>query len=1188
MSPPQSPRPPADPQVVNRGATIVQQVNVFGHATLGATTSEVPARGELERCIDNLGHPSLVFQGRDGELVGIRQGLVATGVVAITGLGGMGKTRLALEYALRGKDEYDVRWRIRAGEIASLQDDLVELGRRRGILSQSEDVEHATQEVLAWLKANERWLLVFDNAEDREGLRRMLPSPCPGHVLITSRARAWRGVAEPIEITQLSPAAAKAVLRRRSGQSDDEHADEVARELGYLPLALVQAGAYMEATGCSFRGYLERLAQVGLGMFRDAKAATGDEYEGTVAKTWEISLAVIREQNSAAGALLDWLAFLDPEGVPVRLLREYPEGLPEGLAACVESVVALDEAVAVLLRFSMVDRMVRGEEMLRVHRLVQAVGREMLGAQERHPLASTVVEWVRRVFTYVPDETPLHRVPDGAAEQVMAVSVLDECVEASGHTVASVLNDLGHYTQLRGMLEATRAAYRRCCDIVTAWATARPHDAGVQRSLSVSLNRLGEVEMEAGEIDVARGLLQRSVEVAEGLRNANRHDATALRDLSVALSKLGELEMQAGDLPTARELLKRNQEIAEGLVTASPLSNEAKRDLSVVVSKLGDLEVKAGDLVRARDLFQRHLDEAEALMNAGADSKQAQRDVLVALNKLGSVKLNTGDLTGAHDHFQRFLELAEGLATADPCNAKAAFDVNAAYQWLANVARRQGDRKSEIQHLCTARAVLDAMEAKGQYRGYIALERARHYINIHIMTRVFISYSHDSDAHEGRVLALADELRAGGLDVRLDQYVGHPPEGWPQWTQKQLVDADFVLLVCTPTYCRRFEGEETPGVGRGASWEALIAVRLLYEAGGRNHKLLPVLFEEGTEQNIPLVLRSFTHYRVRADYEGLYRRLTEQPRTPAPPIGEVRPMPPSPRPSLLDHETIDNRGSTAVLATPDPELARLSRALAKGEVVAFVGPGASMAGGLPSWSMLASEARERAARLGVAPGDLRDIDESIASGELADAFTELASRLGGAELTRLISARLDDRHGREGELLEIPEVVVALAELAPWLRAVVTTNLDAFLERAFPREWEVFERPVGDLARRRQYIVHLRGVVRDRGTWVMTRSEHDRVTVADQGYAAYLSAMLRAHPLLFVGFGLDDPDFGRVVERIRAQADGQPVQHVALVREGEITGAQRRKLGEGGVMVIGYEGDAGLVGMLRRLAGTDG
>ena len=95
--------------------------------------------------------------------------------------------------------------------------------------------------------------------------------------------------------------------------------------------------------------------------------------------------------------------------------------------------------------------------------------------------------------------------------------------------------------------------------------------------------------------------------------------------------------------------------------------------------------------------------------------------------------------------------------------------------------------------------------------------------------RVFISYSHDTVAHQERVLDLADRLRADGIDVEIDQY-NSPPEGWPRWCEHQIETADFVLMVCTETYHRRVRGEEEPGK-RGVVWEAAIIRQLLYDAG---------------------------------------------------------------------------------------------------------------------------------------------------------------------------------------------------------------------------------------------------------------------------------------------------------------------------------------------------------------------
>ena len=161
--------------------------------------------------------------------------------------------------------------------------------------------------------------------------------------------------------------------------------------------------------------------------------------------------------------------------------------------------------------------------------------------------------------------------------------------------------------------------------------------------------------------------------------------------------------------------------------------------------------------------------------------------------------------------------------------------------------------------------------------------------------RVFISYSHDSQEHEDRVLALSDQLRGDGIEAIIDQYEPNPPEGWPRWMEKQVDEADFVLAVCTPTYYQRMKGKEKPGVGKGVRWEGHLVYNGLYIGDTVNTKFIPVLLEGGDPDTIPDPMRGFTFYRLPGDYEKLYRHLTGQPLTPAPEIGKPKVLPPRSR-----------------------------------------------------------------------------------------------------------------------------------------------------------------------------------------------------------------------------------------------------------------------------------------------------
>ena len=137
--------------------------------------------------------------------------------------------------------------------------------------------------------------------------------------------------------------------------------------------------------------------------------------------------------------------------------------------------------------------------------------------------------------------------------------------------------------------------------------------------------------------------------------------------------------------------------------------------------------------------------------------------------------------------------------------------------------------------------------------------------------RVFISYSHDSDAHSDRVMALVERLRAGKHQVVIDAEEPFPEYGWPQWCQDQIRDADFVLVICTATYRRRAEGTEAPGVGLGAA----IILQYLYEAKGKNRKFIPVVLSKDDADHRPSLTNLAELHRNQGRYpeaEPLYQR----------------------------------------------------------------------------------------------------------------------------------------------------------------------------------------------------------------------------------------------------------------------------------------------------------------------------
>lgn len=152
---------------------------------------------------------------------------------------------------------------------------------------------------------------------------------------------------------------------------------------------------------------------------------------------------------------------------------------------------------------------------------------------------------------------------------------------------------------------------------------------------------------------------------------------------------------------------------------------------------------------------------------------------------------------------------------------------------------------------------------------------------------VYISYSHDSEKHREFVLSLSNKLRAEGVDCMIDRYInGFPPEGWERWMRNQILASDFVLVVCTENYLRRFDNLDNEN-GRGVTFEGMIISKALSENKHSNTKYIPLIPEEGSLEYIPEPLKPYSAYRLPSDYEMLYRILTGQPTYATPKLGSI-------------------------------------------------------------------------------------------------------------------------------------------------------------------------------------------------------------------------------------------------------------------------------------------------------------
>ena len=299
-------------------------------------------------------------------------------VQALYGLGGVGKTQLAIEYAHRFAVDYQLVWWIDAEQPVLIADQLTRLATRMG--SPAERTVAGTVDlVLAELRRRRGWLLIFDNAERPQDIEQYQPGGS-GHVLVTSRHPGWGGLGGRVEVDVLARPETVELLRRRIPELDAALADQLAAELGDLPLAAAQAAAYLEQTGLSPGRYLDR--------FRSRRAnllAKGDvlRYQGRVSTTWTLSMDRLQLDSPAAVPLLQAAAFYGPEPIPVELFTDHPELLHEPLRAAAADEDAFADTVGAVVGFSLARRL---EDSFQLHRLVQATIRQQLTADQQQAM----------------------------------------------------------------------------------------------------------------------------------------------------------------------------------------------------------------------------------------------------------------------------------------------------------------------------------------------------------------------------------------------------------------------------------------------------------------------------------------------------------------------------------------------------------------------------------------------------------------------------------------------------------------------------------------------------------------------------------------------------------------------------------------------------------------------------------
>jgi tetratricopeptide (TPR) repeat protein len=563
--------------------------------------------------------PVRSFTGRDKQLAALRAQLTGQGAAtlvptaALYGMGGVGKTQLALAYAQRYRAAYELGWWVPAETEPGMLTALATLGTVLGLPAELSSAELATR-VRNGLEKRSGWLLIFDNAPDPAAVVDFLPKTGGGHVLVTSRNPAWQGIAEPVPVDLLPLEDAIQLLLRRTGDPDESAAARLAETLGRLPLALEQAAAFAKSQRLGLAGYLELFGRRHAELLANGRPLA---YHGTVDATFTIALDQIRRTSPAAAQLLELCALLAPDEIPLSLLLSHPELLPAPLADAVTDPLTRGEGTGVLYQAGLLTQ--DSGETARMHRLVQGITLDNLTEPDRHQRILDAIGLLDGLFP--PDADEPERWPRCAQLLAHAQAVLDHAhtLQLANPALAGLLTATGVYLRSRGLdvrlarqlHEQALAMYQRLYD------GDDPNVANSLSSLAIDLTNLGE-HAQARELDEqALAMYQRLYD------GDDPNVANSLSSLAVDLTNLGEHAR-------ARELDE------QALAMYQRLYDGDDRYVAQSLNNLADDLRRAEEFERARELDEQalamrqrlydgdHPDVADSLSSLADDLRRAE------------------------------------------------------------------------------------------------------------------------------------------------------------------------------------------------------------------------------------------------------------------------------------------------------------------------------------------------------------------------------------------------------------------------------------------------------------------------------------------------------------------------------------------------------------------------------------
>lgn len=605
----------------------------------------------------NLPHQrNAFFTGREEVLSLLEQSLYTDKLtclvqpLAFRGLGGIGKTQTAIEYAYRHMKEYQAVLWVRADSYPVL---LTEFANLATLLQLPERYQSNQRVVVAavmrWLRDHDQWLLIFDNVEDMNAVNTFIPTATRGHILLTTRSQATGQIAQPIEIEKMSVDVGALLLLRRANllsltaslddaSAENRHlASEITRLLDGLPLALSQAGAYIQETPCTLAAYID-LFQTRQADLLQQRGSFDENYPASVATTWSLSFEKVLRANPAAAELLHLFVFLYSEAIPEEILTEASLHLGDTLEPVATDSLLLEATFKELLRFSLLDRD-SDTATFSIHRLVQVIFKDSMNKDVQMLWAIRTVQAVNEVFPGV-DFSTWPRCQRYVLHARTCAALIDEW-NLVFPNAARLLNQTGAYLRIRAQYTEAEPLYKKALAI---WEeTLGPEHSNT----AACLNNLALLYEKLAKYEEAESLYQRALAIWQKILDP--FDPT----LAICLNNLAQLYRFQGKYEQAEPLYQQS------LAIRKQVWGMQHESTATAYHNLATMYDEQGKYEQAEPLYQQALAIREQTLDA------AHPDISATLNSIAILYHEQGKYKEAESLLQRSIAMHEKIFGPD-------------------------------------------------------------------------------------------------------------------------------------------------------------------------------------------------------------------------------------------------------------------------------------------------------------------------------------------------------------------------------------------------------------------------------------------------------------------------------------------------------------------------------------------